>query len=88
MLKSRVELHQVLLQLQKSMPVLIEKHPDDDDFMSAFVHEADLITSDAAPEDHSWIHGQIGCILDEYGKLHEGYPVLSDNDQPGVRSLK
>jgi hypothetical protein len=77
--KSRVQLHQVLLDLEKSMPALIEKYPDGGDFMSAFVREADLITSDAASEDHAWIHGQIGCILDEFGKLHEGYSVPSND---------
>jgi hypothetical protein len=76
MSKSRVELHRVLLELEKSMPALIEKYPKDQDFMSAFVSKADIITSHASPEDHAWIHGQIGCILDEYGKLHEGYPML------------
>jgi hypothetical protein len=77
--KSRVELHEVLLDLEKSMPALIEKYPDDGDFMSAFVREADLIPSDAASEDHAWIHGQIGCILDEFGRLREGYPAPSND---------
>jgi hypothetical protein len=77
--KSRVELHEVLLDLEKSMPALIEKYPDDGDFMSAIVREADLITSDAASEDHAWIHGQIGCILDEFGRLREGYPAPSND---------
>ena len=78
MSKSRVELHRVLLELEKSMPALIEKYPQDQDFMSAFVSKADVIASHASPEDHAWIHGQIGCILDEYGKLHECYPKPSN----------
>jgi hypothetical protein len=71
---SRVELHQVLLKLEKSMPAMIAKYPDDAQFMSAFVREADAITSSADPADHAWIHGQVGCILDEYGKSQQGYP--------------
>ena len=78
MWKSRVELHQALLELEKSMPALIEKYPMDQNFMSAFVGKADIITSHAAPGDHAWIHGQIGCILDEYGKLHDGHPMPSN----------
>jgi hypothetical protein len=86
--KSRVQPHQVLLDLEKSMPALIEKYPDDSDFKCAFVREANLIASDAASEDHAWIHGQIGCILDEFGMQLEGYPVLSDDGLAEVRVLK
>jgi hypothetical protein len=86
--KSRVQLHQILLELEKSMPALIDKYPDDADFMSAFVREADLITSDAVSEDHAWIHGQIGCILDEFGKLHEGHRAFSNGGEPDVRLMK
>ncbi|WP_143525813.1 hypothetical protein [Rhodanobacter sp. C05] len=78
MSKSRVELHRVLLELEKSMPSLIKKYPQDRDFMSAFVSRVDVITSHASPEDHTWVHGQIGCILDEYGKLNDGYPMRSN----------
>lgn len=71
--KSRVELHQTLVKFERSTADLIKKYPLDQDFMAAFDREADVITGQAAAEDRSWVYGQIGCILDEYGKPHEGY---------------
>jgi hypothetical protein len=67
---SRVELHQVLIKFEKSVPAMIAKYPDDRQFMSAFVREAEAITRYADPADHAWIRGQVGCILDGYGKSH------------------
>jgi hypothetical protein len=76
--KSRVELHQTLVKFERSTADLIKKYPLDQDFMAAFDREADVITGQAAAEDRSWVYGQIGCILDEYGKPHEGYPPHSN----------
>lgn len=76
--KSRIELYRLLLSLQRSVPALIKAHPDDRDFMPAFVHQADIITDQAALEDQSWIHGQVSCILDECGKMHDDYLPSSD----------
>lgn len=71
--KSRIELYRLLLSLERSVPALIKTYPDDRDFMPAFVHRADIIMNQAASEDQSWIHGQVGCILNECGKMHEEY---------------
>ena len=71
--KSRIELHRLLVSLERSVPALIKAYPEDRDFMPAFVLRADTIAGQAAPEDQSWIHGQLGCILDGCGKMHEDY---------------
>ena len=84
--KSRIELHGLLLSLERSVPALIKAYPDDRDFMPAFVHRADIITDQAAPEDRSWIHGQVGCILDECGKMHDDYlPPSNRQSSPALQ---
>lgn len=75
--KSRIELHQLLLKLEKYVPALIAKYPDEQNFRSAFASEENIITWQAAPEGSPWLHGQIGCILDEYNRLHEIHDGLS-----------
>jgi hypothetical protein len=70
MMKSRGELHRLLVNLERSVPALIKAYPDDREFMPVFDHRADIITDQAAPEDRSWIRGQVSCILDECGKMH------------------
>jgi hypothetical protein len=82
MTKSRAELELLLEKLDRSIPALIEKHPDNREFLAEVVSQADNMTSQADPDDHSWLHGQIGNILAKHGRLHEDYLPLSDRQLP------
>ncbi len=77
MLKSSAEFEPLLEQLDQSIPKLIDRHPDSREFLAAIVSLADQLTAKAEPDDHSWLHGQIGNILARHGKLHEDLLPLS-----------
>ncbi|MEP6897408.1 MAG: hypothetical protein ABI870_02650 [Rhodanobacter sp.] len=64
------------------VPELIDRHPDNRDFLAAIVSLADQLTTKAEPDDHSWLHGQIGNILARHGKLHEDLLPLSTRQSP------
>jgi hypothetical protein len=79
---SRDELAPLLEKLDRSIPALIAEHPDNREFLGAVVSQADAMTGKANPEDHSWLHGQIGNILARHGKLHEDLLPLSFRQAP------
>jgi hypothetical protein len=79
MANSRTELHELLLELEKSLPVLGKKYPGEEQFLQAFVEKADLIADQSLPEDHSWVHGQIVQMLADMGKLDEGITRTSSS---------
>ncbi|WP_158884493.1 hypothetical protein [Rhodanobacter sp. L36] len=79
---SRDQLEPLLEKLDQSIPGLIAEHPDHREFLGAVVTQADAMTSKADPEDHSWLHGQIGNILARHGQLHEDLLPLSYRQTP------
>lgn len=62
-----------LRKLEDELPKMIEEHPEDGDFWSAFAGEADCIV-DGAPDHAEFIQGRRNCMLGAAGL------VPSDNE--------
>ena len=55
--------------LEATLPDLIVQYPDEADFWSAFVGEADEIAESASPGDSDYARGRIDCMLKNAGKI-------------------
>lgn len=62
-----------LRKLEDELPKMIEEHPEDGDFWSAFAGAADCIV-DGAPDHAEFIRGRLNCMLGGAGL------VPSDNE--------
>ncbi len=83
MSKSREDLHQLLQNFQTALPALIEQHPDDADFLEAFLRQAGTIAEHAAPADCAWVNAQLIRLFAGRANVGEsGEPSRTSSSPP------
>lgn len=69
MVKTQVELQQMLDALDAAMPGFLQQHIHEEDFWASFSVLVDEIDSVTAPDDVGWVLLQIDVILKRHGIL-------------------